>query len=68
MEKQHLNVNAISHYRATYFKSSDCIVNAIEDRFDQEDFRTYVKLENLLLKEAKGDTFFQEYKYVIAAI
>ena len=68
MEKQHLNVNVISHYRTTYFKSLDCIVNAIEDRFDQEDFRTYVKLENLLLKEAKGDIFFQEYKYVIAAI
>ena len=68
MEKQHLNVNVISHHRTTYFKSLDCIVNAIEDRFDQEDFRTYVKLENLLLKEAKGDIFFQEYKYVIAAI
>ena len=34
----------ISHYRRIYFESLDCIINAIEDRFDQEEFRTSVKL------------------------
>ena len=48
------------------FESLDCIINAIEDRFDQEDFRTYVKLENLLLKAAKCDFFIQEYNDVMA--
>ena len=43
-----------------------CIVNAIEDRFDQEDFKTYVKLENLLLKAAKGSDFDSEYNDVMA--
>ena len=34
----------------TIVESVDLIINAIEDRFDQEDFRTHVKVENLLLK------------------
>ena len=43
-----------------------CIVNAIEDRFDQEDFKTYVKLENLFLKAAKGSDFDSENNDVMA--
>ena len=55
-----------SYYRRIYFEPLDCISNAIEDRFDQEHFRTYVKLENLLLKAAKGDIFIQEYNDIMA--
>ena len=57
--------NDISHCRRIYFESLDSIINATEDRFDQGDFRTCVKLKNLLLKAAKGDIFIQEYKDVI---
>ena len=46
-----------SHYRIRYFEFLIRIINAVEDRFDQEDFRTYVKLENLLFKAAKSDVF-----------
>ena len=42
--------DVVSHYRIKHFESLDCIINTIEDRFVQEDFRTYVKLENLLQK------------------
>ena len=52
--------DVISDYRRIYFESLDCVINAIEDRFDQENFRTYVKLENLLLKAAKGIIFIQD--------
>ena len=38
----------------------------MEDRFDQENFRTYAKFKNLLLKEAKGNIFIQEYHDVTA--
>ena len=55
-----------SYYRRIYFETLDCISNAMEDRFDQEDFRTYVKLENLLSKVVKGDIFIQEYNDVMA--
>ena len=44
--------DVISHYRRIYFESLDCIISAIRDRFDQEDYRIYVQLENLLLKAA----------------
>ena len=49
-----------------YFESLVCIINTIEDRFEQEDFRTYVKLENGLLKAVKGDVSIQEYNNVMA--
>ena len=32
----------ISHYPRIYFESLDCIISAIRDRFDQEDYRIYV--------------------------
>ena len=44
----------------------DCIINAIEDRFHQEDFKTYIKLENPLLKATKGSDFHSEYNDVMA--
>ena len=54
-----------SHYRRIYFESLDCIVSAIRDRFDQDDYKIYVQLENLLLKAAKGESFMTEYKSVM---
>ena len=55
----------VSHYRKVYYESLDCIINVIEDRFDQEDFKTYIKLENLLLKAANGSDFDSEYSGVV---
>ena len=52
--------DVILHYRTIYFESLDCIINAIEDRFDQEDFRTCLKLGNPLFKVAKGNVSSQE--------
>ena len=45
--------------RKIYYEALDCITNAITDRFDQQDFKTYTKLENLI-KVAKGDDFHPE--------
>ena len=58
--------DVILHYRTIYFESLDCIINAIEDRFDQEDFRTCLKLGNPLFKAAKGNVSSQEYNDVMA--
>ena len=33
--------DVLSHYRKIYYESLDCIINAIEDRFDQEHFKTF---------------------------
>ena len=58
--------HVICHYRRICFESLGCIANATEDRFDQKDFRTYVKLENLLLKAVKGDDFIQKVNDAMA--
>lgn len=57
--------DAISYYRRIYNESLDHIVNVIKDRFDQQDFLTYVNLENLFIKAAKGDEFSQEITSVL---
>ena len=53
--------DVISNYYRTYFETLDCIINPTADRYDQADFRIYIKLKNLLLKAAKGDVFIQTY-------
>ena len=58
--------DVVSYYRKIYYGSFGCIINAIEDRFDQEDFITHIKLENLLLKAAKGSDFDRECNDVMA--
>ena len=58
--------DVFSQYHRIYFESLDWIINAIEDRFDQEDLTTYIKLENLLLKPAKDHSFIQECSDVMA--
>ena len=40
----------------------DCIINAIDDWFNQENFKTYIKLENILLKATKGSKFDSKYE------
>ena len=43
-----------AHYRQSYFEVLDLAINAIEDRFDQPDYRTYRQLEELLMHTVRG--------------
>ena len=47
----------VSYNRKVYCEALDYITNAITNRLDQHDFKTYIKLENLLIKAVKGDDF-----------
>ena len=58
--------DVIFHNHRINFESLDYIINVVEDRFGQEHFRSNVKLENLLLKAAKGNVFIQEYSDIMA--
>ena len=58
--------DVVSYYRKIYYESLGCIINAIEDRLDHEDFKTYIKLENLLLKAANRSDFDSQYNDVMA--
>ena len=57
--------DVIFHNHRINFESLDYII-VIEHRFGQEHFRSNVKLENLLLKAAKGNVFIEEYNDIMA--
>ena len=44
----------------------DCITNDTSDRFEQQDFIKYIKLENLLIKAAKRDDYHAKYDDVLS--
>ena len=52
------------YFRSMYFEALDLITNSITDRFDQPDFQTYAKLQELLLKAGKKEAYDDEYSFV----
>lgn len=52
------------HYRRIYYESLDLVVARIQERFDQPGFRTYSKLECLILKAAQRATYEVELAFV----
>ena len=53
-----------SYYRRLYYEATDCIINCLKNRFDQPGYRTYSKLEELLIKASMGEDFDASFKYV----
>ena len=51
-------------YRQIHFETFDCIINCIERRFDQSDFKIYVHLQELIVKAIKGEGWDEEVKVV----
>ena len=49
-----------AHYRPVYFAAVDTVVQAIRQRFDQEGYRKYWNLEDLLLKGCAGRDYSTE--------
>ena len=50
--------------RQIYFEVLDLLINAIKNRFEQEDYKRYIILENLLLKCAKNESYVYELETV----
>ena len=46
------------------FEVLDLLINAIKNRFEQEDYKRYIILENLLLKCAKNESYAYELETV----
>ena len=53
-----------AHYRQSYFEALDLVVNAIEDRFDQPDFKSYRQLEELLMCTIRGESTQECFGFV----
>ena len=55
---------ATDMYRKIYFEALDLIICRIKDRFDQEDYKIYINLEQLLVKAAKSQPYEEEFKII----
>ena len=54
------------HYWVIYFEALDLITSCIEDRFNQPGFKTYEKVQTLLLKAAAGQSHDEEMQFVLS--
>ena len=52
------------HYRTVYFEALDLIMSCISDRFDQPGYKTYAKVQALLLKAATSKAYQEEFDFV----
>ncbi len=53
-----------SLYRQVYFEAIDLAMNSIKSRFDQEGFKVYSNIEQLLLKALMGKVYEKELEFV----
>ncbi len=53
------------HYRIIYFEALDLITSCIEDRYNQPGFKTYEKVQTLLLKAAFKESYDEEMQFVL---
>ena len=47
-------------YRKPYYEALDLVITCIKDRFDQNDYKVYATLQDVLLKAAKKESFDAE--------
>ena len=56
-------ITADDHLKAIYFEAYDTVITQINDRFDQEDYQMYSKLENLLQKNCDEHSLDEVLKF-----
>ena len=52
--------NPSGHYRQLYFEIINIFVRSLKERFEQESFEHYAKMENVLLAAINGEELFEE--------
>ena len=55
-------------YRIIYFECIDVLANAIETRFNQPDDQMYLKMQELLIKGFKEESFEEELDIIASSI
>jgi Domain of unknown function (DUF4371)/hAT family C-terminal dimerisation region len=65
-DPQPIHQSPETYYRQLYFNSIDTVVNCIEDRFNQRDYKIYAHLEDLLIKAGNGKDYDEELDTVLA--
>ena len=59
-ETGHFASTSRDKYRVIYFKCIAVLANAIETRFNKPDYQTFLKMQELLLKGVKEESFEEE--------
>lgn len=54
-----------SLFKASYFEALDFVTTSIKERFNQPGYEIYINLQELLTKAAKGESYSEEYEFVI---
>ena len=54
------------HYRAIYFEAFDLITSCISNRFNQPGYKTYGKVQALLLKPATSQPYGEESRHLLS--
>ena len=62
----HFPMSVKDHYRPVYFSAIDTVVQAIQQRFDQDGYRQYKQLEELLFQGCRGQYIAAELQNVQA--
>ena len=52
--------NPSGHYRQLYFEIINIFVRSLKERFEQESFEHYAKMESVLLPAINGEELFEE--------
>ena len=60
------HVTVEEHYRVAYFEALDLIVLCIEDHFNQPGYKTYCKVQTLLLKAAASEPYENELQFILS--
>ena len=56
----HFHDSPKDRYRAIYFETYDPVINFIKQRFDQPDYRTYMYLQETLIKAAVSEDYEED--------
>ena len=65
-DTNHCLATAKEFYRQIYFDAYDHVINSLANHFDQPDFHTYIKIQELFLKSIQGEPSEAEFKAAIA--
>ena len=60
------HVTVEDHYRVIYFEALDLITSRIDDRFNQPGYKTFAKVEALLLKAAAAQAYEEELQFLLS--
>lgn len=57
--------NIKNYFRSIYYEALYLIINTVEGRFNQKDYKLYARCEQLLIKAANGEDFSSDLKTVV---